>query len=133
MSVFLLDTSVVSILFKKHHPLNPTCESLLRGHQLTLSFMSLAELSVWPKLNRWGPARESFLKQHIQLYTTLFPDERTCEIWSSIVVNCRRLGRPIGAADAWIAAVATQWKIPLVTTDYKDYNAVHGMQVIPIE
>ncbi len=48
MSVFLLDTSVVSILFKKNHSLNPMCERLLLGHQLAISFMSLAELSLWP-------------------------------------------------------------------------------------
>jgi tRNA(fMet)-specific endonuclease VapC len=133
MSVFLLDTSVVSILFKQTHSLNEQCERLLLGHQVAISFMSRAELLLWPKFNQWGSARTTSLTQHLELYTTLFPDERTCNLWSEIVTGCRRVGRPISTADAWIAAVARQWDIPLVTTDYKDYRPVEDLNLIPIE
>jgi predicted nucleic acid-binding protein len=132
MSVFLLDTSV-SILFKQNSPQNAKCQSLLLGHSLVVSFMSRAELLLWPRRNQWGARRMELLQEHLALYTTLFPDERTCELWSQIVADCRRAGRPIATADAWIAAIARQWDIPLVTTDHKDYQPVQGLELVPIE
>jgi predicted nucleic acid-binding protein len=67
------------------------------------------------------------------LYLTLYPDERTCALWAAIVDQCRRAGRTIQAADAWIASSARQWDCPLVTTDFKDYEAIEGLDVIPIQ
>ena len=133
MSVYLLDTNVVSILFKQSHPLNAKCERLLLGHQLAISFMSRGELLLWPRLNQWGPERTTLLQDHLELYTTLFPDERTCELWSEIVAKCRSSGRPLATADAWIAAIARQWDIPLATTDYKDYGPVEDLSLVAIE
>ncbi len=46
--------------------------------------------------------------------------------------GCRRAGRPIQTADAWIAATALQWEMPLATADFGDYAAVDGLEVIPI-
>ncbi len=46
--------------------------------------------------------------------------------------GCRRAGRPSQTADAWIAATALQWEMPLATADFGDYAAVDGLEVIPI-
>jgi len=40
------------------------------------------------------------------LYLTVYPDERTCAIWAEVVDQCRRIGRRIQTADAWIASAA---------------------------
>ena len=63
---------------------------------------------------------------------TPYPDERTCEIWATIVDRCRRAGEPIQAVDAWIASGARQWACPLVTTDIGDYAAEDDLDVVPI-
>jgi predicted nucleic acid-binding protein len=41
-------------------------------------------------------------------------------------------GQPIQTADAWIAASARQWRCPLVTTDFRDYDAIEDPDVVPI-
>ena len=94
--------------------------------------MTRAELLLWPTANDWGPRRRSTLFQHLELYTTLYPDEATCQIWSQVVDQCRRAGRPIQANDAWIASTALQWHLPLVTADISDYRAVEDLEIIPV-
>ena len=95
MNVLLLDTNVVSILFNKNHSLRLSCMEAVAGRQLVISFMTRAELMLWPAANNWGESRRAALAQHIALYTTLYPDERTCAIWAEVVDHCRRAGQPI--------------------------------------
>ncbi|MGO4880776.1 MAG: PIN domain-containing protein [Bryobacteraceae bacterium] len=132
MKVLLLDTNVVSILFKRNHPLRGVCLEAVAGCQLMISFTTRAELMLWPIVNRWGDPRRAGLEQHLALYTTLYPDEHTCGTWAEIVGQCRRAGRPIQTADAWIASAALQWGVPLATTDFRDYAAVEDLDVVPI-
>jgi predicted nucleic acid-binding protein len=99
---------------------------------LIISFTTRAELMLWPIANKWEGPRRAALAQHIALYTTLYPDEHTCAIWAEIVGQCRRAGRPIQTADAWIASAARQWGIPLATTDFRDYAAVEDLDIVPI-
>jgi predicted nucleic acid-binding protein len=108
----LLDTNVVSILFNRNHRLRRTCMDTVAGYQLVSSFMTRAELLLWPETNNWGAARRSALEQHMALYLTLYPDERTCTLWSQIVDQCRRAGQSIQAADGRIASAAVQWSCP---------------------
>ena len=132
MNILLLDTNVVSILFNRNHSLRQTCIEAVAGHQLVISFMPRAELLLWPAVNNWGAPRRTALEQHMALYLTLFPDERTCAIWAAVLDQCRRAGQPIQTADAWIAASARQWACPLVTTDFRDYAAIEDLDVVPI-
>jgi predicted nucleic acid-binding protein len=132
MNVLLLDTNVVSILSNRNHPLRQTCIEAVAGHQLVMSFMTRAELRLWPAANNWGVARRAALEEHTALDLTLYPDERTCSIWADLVDRCRRAGRPIQTADAWIAASARQWGCPLVTTDFRDYAAIEDLDVAAI-
>ena len=132
MSALLPGTNIVSILFNKNHRLRDTCLAAVTGHELAISFMSRAELLLWPEANFWGEHRRSSLLQHLSLYATLYPDEVTCSIWVEIVTDCRRIGRPVQTADAWIAAVARQWNLPLITTDIKDFKGIHALDLITI-
>jgi predicted nucleic acid-binding protein len=94
--------------------------------------MTRAELLLWPAANDWGEQRRSTLAQHLAMYTTLYPDEHTCNIWVEVVNGCRRAGKQIQTADAWIASTAKQWQLPLVTTDFRDYEPVDDLQIVPI-
>jgi predicted nucleic acid-binding protein len=132
MNVLLLDTNVVSILFNRSHGLHRISVDAVGGHQLVISFMTRAELLLWPVANNWGAVRRSTLDQHLALYLTLYPDERTCAVWSEVVDQSRRAGRSVQTADAWIAAEALQWSCPLVTTDFKDYAAIDELEIVAI-
>ena len=132
MTALLLDTNIVSILFNRNHRLRQSCIDAVAGRQLVISFMTQAELLLWPAANNWGSARRAALEQHMALYLTLHPDERTCALWAQIVDQCRRAGQSIQTADAWIASTALQWSCPLVTTNFRDYEAVEGLDIVSI-
>jgi len=103
MSVLLVDTNVVSILFNRRHSLRQACIGAVTGPQLLISFMTRSELLLWPAANSWGEPRRTALEQHMSLYLTV-SDERTCAIWAEVVDRCRRIGQRIQTADAWIAS-----------------------------
>ena len=105
---------------------------VVNGQQLVISFMTLAELLLWPAANNWGEYRRTALTQHLAGYTTLYADERTCAIWSEVMDGCRRAGTRVQTADAWIASIAKQWHVPLVTTDFRDYAAIDELDLVPI-
>jgi predicted nucleic acid-binding protein len=132
MSVLLVDTNVVSILFNRRHSLRQACLGAVAGHQMLISFMTRSELLLWPAANNWGGPRPTALDQHMALYLTVYPDERAGAIWAEVADRCRRIGHRIQAADAWIASAALQWDCPLVTTDFRDYAAVEKLNVLPI-
>ena len=94
--------------------------------------MTRAELLLWPKANRWGKVRRERLMNHIGLCTTLHPDESTCQIRSDIMTESRFAGKPIATSDAWVAAAARQWDLPLVTTDYRDFEHLSGMKLVRV-
>lgn len=132
MSVLLLDTNAVSILFKPDHFLHGQTFAITAGHQWFISFMTRGELLLWPRMNQWGSTRRENLTRHIELCTTLFPDERTCVVWADIMAESRAAGRPITAADAWVAAAAREWDLALVTADYRDFQHLDGITLIPV-
>ncbi len=93
MSVLLLDAHVVSILFKPD--LHARSFGIVAGHQWFISFMTRGELVPWPTVNHWGSTRREELTRHVNLCTTLFPDEDTCVGWADVVAESRVAGRPI--------------------------------------
>lgn len=132
MSVLLLDTNVVSILFKPDHSLHRQSFDIVAGHQWFISFMTRGELLLWPRVNHWASTRREELPRHVDLCTTPFPDERTCVAWADIMAESRAAGRPITAADAWVAAAARQWDLALVTTDHRDFEHLDDLTLIPV-
>jgi tRNA(fMet)-specific endonuclease VapC len=107
----VVDTDVVSFIFR-----NDTRAALygphLAGRVLTISFMTLAELDQWALERNWGVTRRQRLAEHLADYMVHPYDRDLCRWWATVRVACRRLGRPIEVADAWIAATALLYDIP---------------------
>lgn len=134
MEVALLDTNIISALFRPNDPTSRDYFRIVSRYALpAISFMTLAELLVWPKLNRWGEAREASLRNYLTDFVTLFPDEQTCEILSGLKLLSRRSGRPINEQDAWIAATALRYQIPLITRNHRDFNFIDELELIPVD
>ncbi len=92
--------------------------------------MTRAELLSWPKRNAWGETRIAQLQTRIDQFLTIYPDSRTCEIWSKIRFESRRRGRQIDVADAWIAATALQFDVPLITRNIRHFDAIDNLEII---
>jgi tRNA(fMet)-specific endonuclease VapC len=101
----------------------PHITGRLRG----ISFMTLAELERWPLERDWGQRRKLELAQHLTRYTVLPVSRELCCKWAEVSFAAKRKGRPIQTADAWIAASALYYQIPLITNNRGDYSVVDGL------
>jgi predicted nucleic acid-binding protein len=129
MNAAILDTDVASMLFK-----GDTRAFLFREHVvgrlLGISFMSLAELERWPLERNWGSFRRAELERHLARYTVLPVNRELCRKWAEISFDAKKRGRPIQTADAWIAATALYYQVPLITHNPEDYAMVRGVSVL---
>ena len=123
MNAAIVDTDVVSMLFKTDPRAN-AFRPHLEGKLLGISFMTLAELERWPLERGWGLARELELAEHLTHYTVLPASRELCLKWAEVSFGAKRRGRPIQSADAWIAASALLYHVPLITNNRNDYTMV---------
>jgi tRNA(fMet)-specific endonuclease VapC len=128
----VVDTDVVSMLFKGDSR-GYAYRSHLSGRLLGISFMTLAELERWSLERAWGQKRKQELTQHLSHYTVLPVSRELCLRWAEVSMNAKKRGRPIQTADAWIAASALHYQVPLVTHNQRDYSMVDGLTLISAE
>jgi predicted nucleic acid-binding protein len=92
--------------------------------------MTVAELDRWALQRDWGEARRARMEQHLRNFV-VYPFNRSlCLWWAEAADRARRKGRPIGVADAWIAATALEHDIPLITSNAGHYAGVEGLTVV---
>jgi predicted nucleic acid-binding protein len=125
----LVDTDVISFRFRQDTR-STLYRPHLEGRVLAVSFVTVAELEQWARTRNWGPARQAELAAHITDFTLLHSNRDLCRWWAAVSVEARRAGRPIQASDAWIAATALLYDMPLVTHNPHDFAGVAGLEVI---
>ena len=129
MDVILLDTDVVSFLFKRDSRAAVYAPHL-QGHRLAISFMTVAELFQWAFVRNWGLPRVSQLEYSLRNYLVLPFNTALCRRWGELRARRRALGRPISPQDAWIASTALIYQITLVTHNPDDFQAIEALKVI---
>ncbi len=129
MRAAIVDTDVVSMLFK-----GDTRALAYRvhvsGRLLGISFMTLAELERWSLERGWGPKRKHELAEHVSHYAVLPVSRELCVKWAEVTFAAKRRGRPVQTADAWIAASALYYQVPLITNNQGDYSYIKGLTVL---
>jgi tRNA(fMet)-specific endonuclease VapC len=129
MSSVVVDTDVVSFLFK-NHPISTRYDADLAGRTLVISFMTLAELDRWVIHANWGDARRHRLREYLEPFVVLPYNRALCTKWAEVTVAAQATGRRIECADAWIAATALLYDLPLVTHNRGDYRGVPDLTMI---
>lgn len=131
MDVILLDTNVFLLLLRGDARAQPYA-SRLWGRKLALSFMTVAELCQWAAMRHWDQPRLDQLEESLQSYVILPCDVALCRLWGEIRAQGRAAGHPISPQDAWIAATALQYHLPLVTHDPQAFRAIPGLDLITV-
>ncbi len=83
MTAVVVDTDVVSLIFKRHSLSEKYLDSI-EGHSVVLSFMTLGELALWADRRSWGSERRKRLSQFLTNFSVCHSDELLCETWASI-------------------------------------------------
>jgi predicted nucleic acid-binding protein len=126
----LLDTNIVSY-YQRNDSRAKGYDRYIVGHELAISSMTIAEMYQWAAFHRWGQQRIRELEHRLRLdYLHLPIDWDTCRLWATIRAECRIAGRPISVQDAWIAATARQYDLPIVTHNPRDFEAVKQLRII---
>lgn len=128
MSTLLLDTNIVSYILKQDSRAKAYAP-MLQGNRLAISFMTTAELFQWAVARNWGRARTERLEQQIATYLLLPPGLDLCRSWGRLRAEQQLAGRTIDSQDAWIAATALYFSLPLVTHNPKHFEDIVGLNV----
>lgn len=129
MTEVVVDTDVVSFLFK-NHPIGIHYGPELTGRVPLISFMTVAEVERWALQYRWGEQRLHWLRLYLKRFTVVPSSPDLCRMWAEVMVVTQAAGRRMECADAWIAATALTYGAPLVTHNRSDYLAVPLLKLI---
>ncbi|HEY1183131.1 MAG TPA: PIN domain-containing protein [Bryobacteraceae bacterium] len=128
MKPVVLDTDVVSFLFKSDTRAQRYLP-LLQDRQWFISFMTEAELEQWALLANWSEKRVDWLRLFLSRFVVVPSSHDLVLKWAEAMVAARRNGRRIETADAWIAATALLYDVPLLTHNKADYLGVPGLRL----
>jgi tRNA(fMet)-specific endonuclease VapC len=128
MSQIVVDTDVASYIFN-WHTTAPRYVDALRGSELILSFMSIAEMRMGAIAAGWGIRRRSLLEQFLGGFGIVYADDALCTSWAMLRAGARAKGRSLSPQDAWIAATDLGLDAPLATNNRADFEHIQGLRL----
>lgn len=99
---------------------------LSAGAKAALPVIALGEFRYGIAGSRHRAAYEAWLDQHLGDFDILEITQATTVAYARVRQALRRAGRPIPANDAWIAALALEHRLPVLTRD-AHFDAVPGL------
>jgi len=121
----LLDTNIIIELFKGNHSVTTSLET---QQSVNIPFAVLGELYL-------GAYRSSNPKKHIKQVNdflkkcnVLVADDETANNYALIKTELLNKGKPIPENDIWIAAIAKQYELKLITRD-KHFTEIDGISI----
>jgi tRNA(fMet)-specific endonuclease VapC len=122
----LLDTNVVVAHLRN----DPGLTARLRAAPaIYLPWVVLGELHYGALRAQRREAQLALIREFLQTAILLLPDQSTCERYGQVKAELARIGKPIPENDIWIAAMARQFDLPLVTRD-GHFAAVPGLMTL---
>jgi predicted nucleic acid-binding protein len=102
-------------------------EALRREARAAIPVIVLGEFRYGVAESRHRAAYEKWLETHLAHFEVLPVTDDTTVAYAGLRVALRRSGRPIPANDAWIAALALQHGLPVLSRD-PHFDVVAGIQ-----
>lgn len=92
-------------------------EALRREARAAIPVIVLGEFRYGIAESRHCAAYERWLETHLPQFDVLTVTDDTAAAYAALRVTLRRAGRPIPANDAWVAALALQHRLPVLSRD----------------
>lgn len=125
----IIDTNIVSYLMRGS-PEARAYAPHLTGKLVAISFITVGELYYGAEKDKWGEKRRLRLETILKNFIVIPYDHEIAKRYGKVVAERNRIGHPISANDAWIAACAVRHASPLVTHNEKDFDSISNLQVI---
>ncbi len=129
MSVLAIDTNAYSAFMLGEARV---VKALRRAHEIHVPLIVLAELLAGFAAGTRKNANHEQLARFMASprVNLLKPDEKTARIYAEVFTALRGQGTPIPTNDLWIAALARQHHLGLLTLD-AHFRLVAGLAVLP--
>jgi predicted nucleic acid-binding protein len=101
-------------------------DALRREASVAIPVIVLGEFRYGIAGSRHRHQYEAWLAEHLPRFDTLDVTEATAVAYASLRVALKQAGRPIPANDAWIAALALQHRLPVLSRD-EHFDVVPGL------
>lgn len=102
-------------------------EVLRRQARAAIPVIVLGEFRYGIAESRYRSAYEAWLESELPHFDVLAVTDETAIAYAALRVALRRSGRPIPANDAWIAALALQHRLPVLSRD-QHFDAVPNIE-----
>ncbi len=127
----LIDTSAYSA-FRRGLP--EVKQYFTHEHDLLVPLVVIGELRAGFAAGAHQRQNETLLQQFLALpnMNMVGLSDATTQAFGTLYAQLRRAGTPIGQNDMWIAAIALEHGLSLVTLD-RDFANVSGLQLAPVQ
>lgn len=123
----ILDTNALSAFIDGA----PTVGARLSAEgQVAIPVIVLGEFRYGISGSRYRQRYERWLADHLSHFEILNVTDATTLAYARVRASLKKLGRPIPANDAWIAALALQHRLPVMSRD-EHFDAVPGLRREP--
>ncbi len=102
-------------------------EVLRRQPRAAIPVIVLGEFRYGIAQSRHRAAYEAWLESQLPAFDVLAVTEETAIAYAALRVSLKQTGRPVPANDAWIAALALQHRLPVLSRD-AHFDAVPGLE-----
>ena len=110
---------------------NSSVESrLLSSERLVVPSVVLGEFYFGIRQSRYRIAYEEWIAQHLPLTEIAAAASETADVYAAIRLELKQSGSPIPQNDTWIAALARQHYLAVLSND-RHFDVVDGVRRIP--
>lgn len=108
----------------------------LAGRLIVLSFASVAELWLGANVRGYGDQSRRKLRAEIASTVVVPPTADLTHAWAALVAEARGMspGHPLGQRsqyhDAWVAATARHYSLPLLTGNRRHFEGLPGLELL---
>lgn len=122
----ILDTNALSAVVDG----NAAIESSLRtAASVSIPVIALGEYRFGIVQSRRRADYEQWLREELDSYRILNVDSGTAEAYAAVRLELKASGTPIPVNDLWIAALARQHRVPILSRD-RHFDAIKGIRRI---
>ena len=122
----ILDTNAISALAGEDKVLTDLVQAAPR---IAVTIISLGEYAFGISQSRHRAELEAWLDAFLLKVDVFILEQKTLPFYAEVRARLRAAGTPIPANDCWIAALAQQHRLPIVSQD-RHFDSVKGLQRI---
>ena len=124
-SRILLDTNIISAWLKGETAI---ADKINQSLEVYIPIQVLGELYFGAQYSTQLELNLRNIQKLANNYTVLNTDRETAIIYGVIKATLKKKGRPIPENDIWIASIAQQYQLILITRD-KHFNEINSLEI----